>query len=262
MILKRRVALNGVQLDELDERIIITGIDEAAGKDNITAVASINGAGQRVVKKRRDTLDVTVKFAMAIKNDDMEGRALLLEAVNAWAAKGGWLTVNYRPDRRLGVVLAQAPGGGDQFNWANEYTLVFRAYAVPYWEDAAPATATSGTAASGSMQITVPGSAETVADVIVANKSGAAIAKVELTIGGKYMKFETTGTLMSGGQSLLVDHPQTVNQIYLRALVNGASVLKYRTGANDFSVQPGNAAISFSASRAVQVTVSVRGRYL
>ena len=261
MILKRRVALNGVHLDSLDERIVITGIDEAAGKDNITAVTSINGAGQRVVKKRRDTLDVTVKFAMAIKNDDMEGRALLLEAVNAWAAKGGWLTVNYRPDRRLGVVLAQAPGGGDQFNWANEYTMVFRAYAVPYWEDAAPAAATSGTGASGSMQITVPGSAETVADVTVANKSGAGIAKVELTIGGKYMKFET-GTLLNSGQSLLVDHPQTVNQIYLRALVNGASVLKYRTGANDFSVQPGNVAISFSASRAVQVTVSVRGRYL
>ena len=261
MILKRRVALNGVHLDSLDERIVITGIDEAAGKDNITAVTSINGAGQRVVKKRRDTLDVTVKFAMAIKNDDMEGRALLLEAVNAWAAKGGWLTVNYRPDRRLGVVLAQAPGGGDQFNWANEYTMVFRAYAVPYWEDAAPAAATSGTGASGSMQITVPGSAETVAAVTVANKSGAGIAKVELTIGGKYMKFET-GTLLNSGQSLLVDHPQTVNQIYLRALVNGASVLKYRTGANDFSVQPGNAAISFSASRAVQVTVSVRGRYL
>ena len=261
MILKRRVALNGVHLDSLDERIVITGIDEAAGKDNITATMSINGSGQRVVKKRRDTLDVTVKFAMAIKNDDMEGRALLLEAVNAWAAKGGWLTVNYRPDRRLGVVLAQAPGGGDQFNWANEYTIVFRAYAVPYWEDAAPAAATSGTAASGSMQITVPGSAETVADVIVANKSGAAIAKVELTIGGKYMKFET-GTILASGQSLVINHPQTVNQIYFRATVNGSSVMRYRTGANDFSVQPGNAAISFSASRAVQVTVSVRGRYL
>ena len=261
MILKRRVALNGVHLDSLDERIIITGIDEAAGKDNITATMSINGSGQRVVKKRRDTLDVTVKFTMAIKNDDMAARALLLEAVNAWAAKGGWLTVNYRPDRRLSVVLAQAPGGGDQFNWANEYTLVFRAYAVPYWEDAAPATATSGTGSSGSMQITVPGSAETVADVIVANKSGAAIAKVELTIGGKYMKFET-GTILASGQSLVIDHPQTVNQIYFRATVNGSSVMRYRTGANDFTVQPGNVGISFSASRAVQVTVNVKGRHL
>jgi hypothetical protein len=261
MILKRRVALNGVHLDSLDERIIITGIDEAAGADKITATMSANGSGQRVVKKRRDTLDVTVKFTMAIKNDDMAARALLLETVNAWAAKGGWLTVNYRPDRRLGVVLAQVPGGGDQFNWANEYTIVFRAFAVPYWEDVAPATATSGTGSSGSMQITVPGSAETVADVTVVNKSGAAIAKVELTIGGKYMKFET-GTILASGQSLVVDHPQTVNQIYFRATVSGSSVMRYRTGANDFTVQPGNVSISFSASRAVQVNVSVKGRYL
>ena len=71
MILKRRVALNGAQLDSLDERIIISGIDEAAGKENITAVASANANGQRFLQKRRDTLDVTVKFVLNIKNSDM-----------------------------------------------------------------------------------------------------------------------------------------------------------------------------------------------
>ena len=48
MLLKRRVALDGVQLDELDERIIISGIDEAAGKDTISAVGSSAGMGQRI----------------------------------------------------------------------------------------------------------------------------------------------------------------------------------------------------------------------
>ena len=38
MILKRRVALNGVQLDSLDNRILISGFDEAAGRDTIGAV--------------------------------------------------------------------------------------------------------------------------------------------------------------------------------------------------------------------------------
>ena len=135
MILKRRVALEGVQLDELDERIVISGIDEAAGKDSITAVGSSAGVGQRITGRRRDTLDVPVKFLMKIKNGDMEARELLLEKINGWAAAGGWLTVGHRPDRRLNVVLAQAPGAGDMFNWTNEYTMVFRAYSVPYWED-------------------------------------------------------------------------------------------------------------------------------
>ena len=71
MILKRRVALGGEQLDELDERIIITGVDEAAGKDNISSTAAAIGNGQRITARRRDTLDVSVRFALMIKNNDM-----------------------------------------------------------------------------------------------------------------------------------------------------------------------------------------------
>ena len=47
MILARRVALNGVQLDSLDNRILISAIDEAAGRDNISAVSLGAGDGQR-----------------------------------------------------------------------------------------------------------------------------------------------------------------------------------------------------------------------
>jgi hypothetical protein len=191
MILKRRVALNGVQLDSLDERIIISGIDEAAGKENITAVSSANANGQRVIRRRRDSLDVTVKFSLSIKNDNMQARSELLETINAWAAKGGELTVSHRPGRKLTVILAQAPGAGDQFSWANEFTMVFRAYAVPYWEDAAPASITSGTTNNGSMTIIVPGSADTVVNATIQNMSGMAINNVTLNIGGKSMTTTT-----------------------------------------------------------------------
>ena len=53
MILRRRISLEPIngkeqQLDELDDRIIITGIDEAAGKDNISATSVAYRSGQRV----------------------------------------------------------------------------------------------------------------------------------------------------------------------------------------------------------------------
>ena len=37
MILRRRVALNGQQLDELDDRIVISGIEDRNGTEQITA---------------------------------------------------------------------------------------------------------------------------------------------------------------------------------------------------------------------------------
>lgn len=265
MILKRRVSLGGVQLDSLDDRILISGIDEAAGKENITAVSSANASGQRIVKTRRDTLDVTVKFTMNIKNKNMKDRAELLEKINAWAAPGGWLKVNYRPGRQLYVVLAQAPGGGDMFNWTNEFTMVFRAYAVPYWDDITPAAVQSKVAASGSMTLEVPGSAQTVAGVKIENKSGKDITNFTVTVGGKTMKFSASGsTLLPANGTVTIDHWRNAGRTFLRAYNASRSVLRYRSSdsADDLDVKPGKISISFSAQRAVQVTVSAKGRYL
>ena len=260
MILKRRVALNGVWLDELDERIIISGIDEAAGKDTIRNTASAFGDGSRVTGKRRDTVDIAVKFAMNIKNGDMEARSLLLERVIAWAAAGGWLTLNYRPNRQIYVMLAQAPGEGDLYNWINEYTITFRAYSVPYWMDVNVTQVASGIASSGSLGIVLPGSARSVADVIVENKSGKTIQTVNLTINGNGMSFNSLG--LGGSSALTIEHVHTDRLFYFRARIGGASVMNKRSGANDFYLNPGYNAISFSSERAVRVTVSARGRYL
>ena len=260
MVLKRRVALEGVQLDELDERIVISGIDEAAGKDNITAVGNSAGCGQRITGQRRDTLDVTVKFLLRIKNSDMAGREELLEKINGWAAEGGWLTLGHRPERRLQVVLAQAPGAGDMFNWTNEYTMVFRAYSVPYWQDSKATTAVSKTTDNGSVNIDVPGNVMTVADIQVENMSGKAISNVTVNVDGSKMEFK--GLSMGGTDSLVIDHVQKDGLFYFRARIGSTSVMGKRTGANDFYVKPGTHKITFKADRAVKLTASVRGRYL
>ena len=264
MILKRRVALDGVQLDEIDERIIISGIDEAAGKETITAVGNSFGNGQRITGHRRDTLDVTIKFCLAIKNGDMEARSNLLDRVNSWAYGGGWLTVGHRPGKRLLVVLAQAPGGGDIFGWSNEFSIVFRAYSVPYWADSSDTAITSTTTASGIVNIDIPGNTETVANIEIANKSGAKIDKITVNVGGNKMTF--AGLAMTGSETLVIDHIQKADIYYLRARLvageNSRSVLANRTGANDFYVEPGSVRVTFSADRAVQATVSTRGRYL
>lgn len=260
MRLKRRVALDGVQLDSLDNRILISGIDEAAGRDNISAVSIGAGNGQRITNKRRDTLEVVVRFTMAIRNDNMAARSALLDQVNAWASAGGWLTVGHRPGKRLNVILAQAPGGGDQFSWANEFTLTFRAYGQPYWEDteATEAELTEGDAGTGT--ITVPGSAPTNAEVSAENTSGDTVTDFSITINGCTMAF--SGISWADGDLLTIGHIQNGNIYVLQARAGVSSILGLKTGDDEFILNPGNNNISFSAGGDAAVTVYARGRYL
>ena len=262
MQLAHRAALNGVQLDDIDPRIIIKGIEGGAGKETVSSVSTGRGDGTRITGRRRDTVDVQVRFSMNIRRNTLEDRAAVLEAVNAWAAQGGWLTVNYKPNRRLWVDEVVTPGEGDLWKRLNEYTITFRAHAVPYWQEADAVTVTAGTGSSGSATLQVAGSAKTIADAVLQNMSGATINNASITIGGKTMAFENLG--MGNGQSLTIDHVITQGKNVIRSRVGSSSVMAKRTegSADEFEISPGACAVSFSAQRACRLTVSCRGRFV
>jgi len=266
MILSKRVSLNNVQLDELDERIVITGIDEAAGKDTISAATQAATNGQRITDIRRETLDVTVRFRMMIHKGRMSERSALLEKINGWAANGGWMRLNYRPGRRLLVTLAQAPGAGDMFNWTNEYSMVFRAYSVPYWMDNSETTMTGSVTAGGIIYMTVPGSAYTVLDISVENRSGKSFNNliVKAVTSPKTLTMQYANLALGGSQTLTISHLHTQELFVMQNKIGSTSVLKARTpaSADDFVVSPGNLNVQWAADRAVRVTVKCRGRYL
>ena len=260
MQLAHRAALNGVQLDEIDPRIIIKGIEGGAGRETVNSVSTGRGDGTRITGKRRDSVDVQVRFSMNIRRDSLDERAALLEAVNAWAVKGGWLTINYKPNRRLWVDEITTPGEGDLWKRLNEYTVTFRAHAVPYWQEENQVTGSTGTGTTGSGAVHVAGSAATVADATLENKSGAQINTVVITIGGKKMTFENLG--MGDGERLVIDHVITKGKNVIRIRVGSRSVMARRKedSADDFEVSPRQCSFSFQAQRACQLTVKVSGR--
>lgn len=262
MQLAHRVSLGGVQLDELDERINIKAVEEAAGKDNISAVSAAAGCGQRITGRRRDTLDVTVKFSMLIGTDDLAARSELLEKVNTWAAGGGWLRVNYKENRRLFVVCAQAPGAGDPFEWTTVYTVTFRAYACPYWEEDAETTATGNSGNSGSVSLQVGGSVDTCVRISLANTSGATVDTVEVNADGKKMKFTSLG--LGGNETLTIEQVIIGGQLLTQMKIGSRSVMAKRTetSADSLTVSPGVRTISWTSSRACRLTAGVRGRFV
>ena len=262
MQLRHRVALNGAQLDELDERIIVLGVSESAPRDTLSAVSRFGGVGQRLTARHRDTLDVAVRFGLRIKAGDMAGRSELFEQIAGWAAGGGWLTLGHRPNRRLYVTCAQLPAMGDMADWTGEYSVTFRAYGVPYWSQVNPVTLVADGTRSLSRVMTVPGTVETALEVTARNVSGMEIATMSIAAGSSRINLEGLG--LGPWESLVIDHSEDG---LLRIRIYGGgwrSAMACRTpgSSDELWVDPGAVQVQFGAQRACQLSVLAYGRYV
>ena len=263
MRLKHRVALNGVQLDELDERVLALGVTEAAARLSITT-ANRFGGGQRIASEQREPLDVTVTFGLRLRSteDELIQRSELFEKVAAWAASGGWLTYNLRPDRRIYVHCAQLPAAGDQYDWASEYSITFRAYGVPYWQGTNPTNFTTSTTKGTSKALEIAGTADSVLEFSLQNTSGAEMSTFTISAGAYSFAFSGLGLMP--GETLEVDHdPEGLLRIRIQG-TGGAwrSAMDKRTGSDELRVQPGSVVVQWAAQRVGLLTVRCYGRYV
>lgn len=267
MILKRRAALDGVQLDEIDPRILIQGIEPAAGKETIGTVSLWDGSGSRVTGQHRDTLDVAVKFSLDIKKNQYRERSLLFDQIMSWAAKGGWLELEQKPDRRLRVILAQAPSEGDPLEWTNRYTITFRAYGVPYWQQTMPQRLLQEDSSTATGRLYVLGNVRTVVDASFTNTSGAVVDWLTLTVGGSVFELEDLG--LQAGETLWIDHPDDGRRSWLRILIESEggtfrSALAARTpeSSDDLWVEPGPQSLTLAAQGKGDLLIRCAGRFL
>ncbi len=269
MQLSRRVALDGVQLDEQHNRIAIQSIQSAAAKGNAgSAAVRYGGSGSRRIAGHRESLEVTIGFSVIIKRGDPEGREEAVEAVNAWAAiaqDGAWLTASSRPGRRIRVYLDEPAVLGDpRSDAAKTMTVKFKAYGVPNWQetDGRSAVLNGGNIGSGSLE--VGGNAPTCAEIRMENISGQSMSWCEATVGMRTIRAE--GITLAAGETFIIDHdPEGLIRIRIQsALGNSRSVLDKRTAgsADDFWVNPGMTAVSYRSERACRVTATARGRFL
>ena len=257
MILSKRVGLNGQQLDELHDAIVIRSIDPGVPKENISAVDRMGGAGQRITGSHWQTLDVSITYAIDIPKRQMAERRAVFDLVNAWANRKGWLTVNWLENRRMYVDKTILPGSGDLWEWTSEFTIVFRAYNVPFWTDETPVQANGGPAASGRVWIPVSGDTESVLDVSFRNMSGMTINNLWIQANGNRI---TLAGLDLGGRSTLNIHHGTDGLLRIEA--DGTSVYHKYSGADDLYVNPGSVAVDYSADRAGILTVTNYGRWI
>lgn len=257
MILSRRVALGGVQLDELHDAIVIRGVDTGVTHNTTGAVSRMGGFGQRMTGEHWDSLDVIVRFAIDITKRQMEERKAVFDAVIAWARRKGWLTFNYMTNRRIWVDSVVYPSAGDAWDWTNEYTITFRAYNVPFWTEETPNQAVIDLSSGGRTWIDVNGNVDSVLDVTFQNRSGMEIPNFTVTANGNTISL--TGIALGGSETLTISHG---TDGLLRIFAGSRSVYANYTGADDLFVQPGRLPVDFSATRAGKLTVHSYGRWM
>ncbi len=257
-------AVDGTKLSSIDDRIIVQGVTEDAGKDAYTTAAISGRSSQRVTNRRRDYIDVSVNFGILVHRSDMQTRGELLEAVAAWAAKarnGAWITVGHRAGRRLWARLYSLPAAGDMWDWTATYKIVFRAWEVPFWQDATPVSIRrSGSTLS--QQISVNGSAQSVLNMTFQNTSGSSCDTLSISTGAAGMSFSSLG--LASGESLVIDHTED-GTLRIRILsgssYRSAMAKRNPSSDDDLWIDAGMPAISGSAGRSGVWTLTVYGRY-
>lgn len=260
MILSRRARFDGVQLDELDESIVIRSIDPGVPKEDTTATDKMGGWGQRVTGSHWKIVEAAVTFAIDIPKTEMNRRRNVFDQAIAWAAnKKAWLEFNTIDDRHLWVDKVVVPGGGDMWNWTSEYTIIFRAYAVPFWESITPTTVAVNSVSSYGIPIDIGGTAPGVLDISFRNVSGATISNIAITAAGKTLTLN--GVNLTASETLSITHPHDTGGL-LRIYAGGRNVYGLRTGADDLVVYPGRVNVVLSASRAGNLTVTNYSRWL
>ncbi len=265
MILRHRVALNGVQLDSVDSRIMITKIEEGEGKEQMNSVSLYGGSGCRVTSLHRDYLDVTVKFQIRLRKREMTEREEVLDKVNAWACKGGWLSMSYKENRRIYVFRQQAASMGDAWNWTREYAITFRACGVPYWQQENANRVQRGGTAGEDLTFGVDGTADSVLDVQFQNTCGSTVSTLTIRTEKSVFYFSALG--LGNYETLIIDHPDNSKLCVPRIRIYGSGVYRSAMGkrapgsSDELFIPPGSSRVQFSANGSGTLSLACYGRF-
>ena len=258
MILSRRVSLGGAHLDQIDDSIVIKAVDVSVPHEDSGTVDKMGSWGQRQTNQHWQSLDVTVSYAIDIPKTEMTRRREVFDLVNTWAQPRKWLRTNQMDGRRLYVDKVVYPSAGDARDWLTEYTLTFRAFSVPFWQDENPVEIRKNKISSGNVQIQVGGTAPGVLDLSFENVSGAQNTNVKFTVNGAVLDLH--GVNLTASETLNLTH---TSDGYLRIRAGSRNVYSLLRGADDAYVEPGTTVtVAVTATRAGNLIVKNTARWL
>ena len=241
-------ALDNRELQDLDGRIRVDGITETATERPFSPGA--------ILRRERERLTVTLKIK--IKEPNPAENQLLRQAVNGWAAAGGWLTTGLNEGQRLHVQCL-GPLTGSALHWENPGELAFVSDGLAYWQDRFTASATGSGAASGSLVLTPSGTRACCLEAEITNTGLSPLTSLQLSANGRTIRFQ--GLALAAGSALRLGYDD-LHRLF--AVIGGSHALGSRTGdsADHILLLPRRAnTVSYTADQPCAVTCSARGVY-
>jgi len=245
------VYLDGIGLHDLDPSIVITDVQEPAPQLDVQTVMLADRPGECCARQLRKNISVIVKLRIITSSFDR--RKAVWRRVNAWAVRGGLLTISDRHGQQLRVRLATPLALPSTLKWTDELSMTFTSMGLPYWQDVYPSTATL-TAGSGSAVLSPSGDVDTLLEVTAINKSNSPLTRLRIEVGGHFIALEGM-SIPSGGSVRLYYDDEHILQLPVEARTEDSS------DELPLSCQAANT-ITFSADQSVAITFSARGCYL
>lgn len=248
------VWLNDVSLTTVHPSIIVQHISEGELEYNLNAIARPD-YGMFVARNVPQKREITIEFAIR-ERLNYATRAEAFQAVCAWAADGGWLTLSDHPGQQIYVTCTKMPSLGRLREWNENLTVVFSAIQYPFWIAEYPSTKVLEGVTTGQTEISVTGTRKTCLECDITPVSDP-LRNVMLLANGTSMNFNLTRNLIPAGSTLRMFYD---DMHYLRLIYNGTGMLQYRSGSDDIVLNPGAINnIVYSFNTPCNVTFMARG---
>lgn len=253
------VWLNGQGLQDIDDTVFVLDVTEST-PDEDKQTATTAAPGSLLLARTRRALSVTITFC--VREYDVTRRRQIVDEIRTLCAAGGWLEINERPNQRLWVVCDTLPTISSSQRWTENLSVVFVAYAAPYWQQKTATKARITVATTyGIVNIHPIGNAKEtpLQSEITPAAETANIVKVVLD-DDRQIIFDALG--LEVGKTLNIGH-DGYGRIF--ATIDGKSVLSKRTAdsADDLIVPSGeNTKILLQCDKACTATFSAYGRWI
>lgn len=253
MLNRYECSLDGKPLSAISPSIFITDIREDAPPDRITAEPYAIHNGSRYIRKQRESLSVSVEFA--IREQDEARRMEVCQLIQKWAKNGGYFARSDRPGQRLRVRCETLPSVASALKWTEILSVVFTAYELPYWESVAATTVTT----TGKKAVFFPGTADHCRANATIIATGGTLTS--LTITTKASTISLQGINIANGGKVEIGHDDNG---YLFIHSGSTSLMAYRTETSDddLLIPCGQSEINVSGNVAVSMSLSARGVWL
>lgn len=255
MMSRYHVWLNDIELTAINPDLYVADIAYQAAVPVVTLLGHGGADGQYSADAGRiENNKVTVNFSARFYST--ADRQHVIQDINNWAARGGWLKTSDRPGQRLFVRCTRYASVLSAMRWTEVLSVEFAAYDWPYWQDETGNTLTVEQGKSGYLYLAGVRPAGIEATVTATE----AISTCTLVCGDTTLTL--SGISLPAGGTLKVDY--TDDHHIQRIACNGISALDSRTAASDDELtgQPGRNLVRFTADGAGTCEFCAKGVYV